>query len=189
MLDEAKHASHWGVEFGAPTVDVDKLRAYKDGVVERLTGGTGQVAKFRKVQYVQGWASIVDPKTISVKKTGGGEETVSVDYIILALGSLPTKIPSLSLDSPRMMDSTSALELPDVPKSLLVIGGGYIGLFVDIDMRIAGLRDAAQNVREVVDGVDEDAFHARYSLGFSARITTEAAQRSLCTSVNSEPRW
>ncbi|MEZ5283498.1 MAG: dihydrolipoyl dehydrogenase [Vicinamibacterales bacterium] len=128
VIDEARHASDWGVTFGEPSVNVDKLRAYKDRVVERLTGGTGQVAKLRKVTYIQGRAAIVDPKTLSVAKTGGGEETVAVDYVILATGSLPTRIPSLSLDSPRVLDSTGALDLPEVPGSMLVIGGGYIGL-------------------------------------------------------------
>ncbi len=128
LLDESKHAAEWGVDFGKATVDIDKLRDYKNRVVEKLTSGTGQVSKLRKVNYLQGWASIVDPKTIKVKKAAGGDETVSVDYIILALGSLPTKIPSLSIDSPRVLDSTGALELPEIPKSMLVVGGGYIGL-------------------------------------------------------------
>src|SRR5262249_16737824 len=128
VIDEASHAKDWGVEFSEPKIDVNKIRDYKNRVVEKLTSGTGQVAKFRKVNYIQGWASIVDTKTMNVKKTAGGEETVSVDYMILALGSLPTKIPSLWIDSPRVMDSTGALDLPEVPKSLLVIGGGYIGL-------------------------------------------------------------
>ena len=128
VLDESKHATDWGIDFGAPKVDVDKLRAYKDRVVEKLTSGTGQVAKLRKITYIQGWASIVNPTTLKVAKTGGGEETVNVDYVILALGSLPTRIPALSIDSPRVIDSTGALDLPEVPKTMLVIGGGYIGL-------------------------------------------------------------
>jgi len=128
VLDESKHAKEWGIEFGAPKIDVDKLRDYKNRVVEKLTSGTGQVSKFRKVNYIQGWASIVDPKTIKVKKAGGVEENVTVDYMILATGSLPTKIPSLSIDSPRVLDSTGALNLPEIPKTMLVIGGGYIGL-------------------------------------------------------------
>src|SRR3954467_11641631 len=128
VIDESRHAKDWGVEFAEPKIDVAKVRDYKNRVVEKLTSGTGQVAKFRKVNYIQGWASIVDPKTIAVKKTDGGNETVSVDYMILALGSLPTKIPSLSIDSKRVLDSTGALDLPEVPKSMLVIGGGYIGL-------------------------------------------------------------
>jgi dihydrolipoamide dehydrogenase len=128
VIDEARHAADWGVSFGAPKVDVDKLRAYKDRVVEKLTGGTGQVAKLRKVTYLQGRAAIVNPKTLRVQKAGGGEETVAVDYVILATGSHPTRIPSLSLDSPRVLDSTSALDLPEIPKTMLVVGGGYIGL-------------------------------------------------------------
>src|SRR5215203_122991 len=127
LLDESKHAKEWGVDFGDAKVDINKLRDYKNRVVEKLTSGTGQVSKLRKINYIQGWASIVDPKTITVKKTNG-DETVSVDYMILALGSLPTKIPSLSIDSPRVLDSTGALDLPEIPKSMLVIGGGYIGL-------------------------------------------------------------
>ncbi|MCC7125927.1 MAG: dihydrolipoyl dehydrogenase [Acidobacteria bacterium] len=128
VVDEAKHAGEWGVSFGEPTVDVDKLRAYKNRVVEKLTSGTGQVAKLRKVKFVQGRASFVDATTLRVKKADGGDETVTADYIILATGSLPTRIPSLSLDSPRVMDSTGALDLPEIPKTMLVIGGGYIGL-------------------------------------------------------------
>jgi dihydrolipoamide dehydrogenase len=128
VIDEAHHASDWGVTFGEPAVDVDKLRAYKNRVVEKLTSGTGQVAKLRKVHYIQGRASIVNPTTLAVKKTAGGDETVTVDYIVLATGSTPTRIPSLALDSPRVLDSTGALDLPEIPKAMLVIGGGYIGL-------------------------------------------------------------
>ncbi len=128
VLDESKHAVDWGIEFSAPKIDINKLRDYKNRVVEKLTSGTGQVAKLRKVNYIQGWASIVDAKTITVKKADGGEETVTVDYMILATGSTPTKIPSLSIDSPRVLDSTTALDLPEIPKTMLVIGGGYIGL-------------------------------------------------------------
>ena len=128
VIAEAHHAADWGVSFGAPQIDVDKLRDYKNRVVEKLTSGTGQVAKLRKVHYIQGRASIADPKTLRVRKVDGGEETVDVDYVILATGSLPTRIPSLSLDSPRLLDSTGALDLPEIPKTMLVVGGGYIGL-------------------------------------------------------------
>ena len=127
VVDEARHASKWGVAFGEPAIDVAKLRAYKDSVVEKLTGGTGTIAKMRKVTYVQGRATLTGPKSLKVAGAGGNTD-VAFDYLILATGSHPTKVPSLSLDSPRMMDSTGALDLPDVPKSLLVVGGGYIGL-------------------------------------------------------------
>ena len=127
VLDEASHAREWGIEFAAPKIDVDRLRAYKNKVVEKLTGGTGQVAKLRKVNYVQGWASIVTPTRLHIR-TAGGEEFVDVDYIVLATGSEPTRIPGLSINSPRVLDSTSALDLPEIPGTMLVIGGGYIGL-------------------------------------------------------------
>ncbi len=127
VVDEARHAGNWGVTFAEPSIDVGKLRAYKQGVVDKLTSGVGTVARLRKVKFIQGRATLTGPKSLKVA-TAGGDTDVSFEHLILATGSHPTKIPSLSLDSPRMMDSTSGLELPDVPKSLLVIGGGYIGL-------------------------------------------------------------
>jgi dihydrolipoamide dehydrogenase len=128
VLDEAGHAKEWGIEFGAPKVDLDRLRGFKNKVVDKLTSGTGQVAKLRKVHYLQGKASIVSPTRLQVVLEGGGEQTVDVDAMILATGSEPTRIPALSLDNPRVMDSTGALDLPEIPGTLLVIGGGYIGL-------------------------------------------------------------
>jgi dihydrolipoamide dehydrogenase len=127
VIDEAQHADRWGISFGAPKVDVDKLRAYKQGVVDKLTSGVGTVARMRKVNFVQGRATLTGPRSLTVA-TATGEKAIEFQHLILATGSHPTKIPSLWVDSPRMMDSTSALDVPDVPASLLVIGGGYIGL-------------------------------------------------------------
>jgi dihydrolipoamide dehydrogenase len=127
VVDEARHAGNWGVTFAEPSIDVNRLRAYKQGVVDKLTAGVGSVAKLRKVKFIQGRATLTSPKSLKVAGASG-ETELQFEHLILATGSHPTKIPSLSLDSPRMMDSTSGLELPDVPKSLLVIGGGYIGL-------------------------------------------------------------
>src|SRR6266850_1967205 len=127
VVDESRHASAWGVTFADPKIDVDKLRAFKQGVVDKLTSGVGQVGRLRKVKFIQGRAALTGPKSMTIA-TGGGETELQFEHCILATGSSPTRIPSLSLDSPRMMDSTSGLELPDIPKSLLVIGGGYIGL-------------------------------------------------------------
>ena len=127
VIDEAKHAGNWGVTFAEPTIDVDRLRAFKQGVVDKLTAGVGSVAKLRKVKFVQGRATLTGPRSMTVAGANGSTE-LQFEHLILATGSHPTKIPTLSLDSPRMMDSTSGLELPDVPSSLLVIGGGYIGL-------------------------------------------------------------
>src|ERR1041384_7631922 len=127
VIDEAKHAGNWGVTFDEPRIDVDKLRSFKQGVVDKLTAGVGSVGKLRKVKFIQGRATLTGPRSLTVAGANGNTD-VEFEHLILATGSQPTKIPSLSLDSPRMMDSTSALELPDVPQSLLVVGGGYIGL-------------------------------------------------------------
>jgi len=127
VIDDARHAAPWGVVFPEPAIDVAKVRAHKQGVVDRLTNGLGQVSRLRKVTYLQGRATLTGPQTLVVVGSGG-ETALQFEHCVLATGSHPTRIPSLWLDSPRMLDSTSALELPDVPGSLLVIGGGYIGL-------------------------------------------------------------
>ena len=157
LLEESKHAKEWGVEFGEATVDINKLRDYKNRVVEKLTSGTGQVSKFRKVNYIQGWASLVDPKTIKVKKGDATEQIVNADYIILALGSLPTKVPSLAMNSPRVLDSTGALDLPEIPKSMLVIGGGYIGLELGSVYAALGTRvSVVEMTPGLLPGADRD---------------------------------
>ncbi|MBI4265308.1 MAG: dihydrolipoyl dehydrogenase [Acidobacteria bacterium] len=127
VMDDARHAHAWGVDFGEPAVDVAKLRSFKQGVVDKLTGGVGHVARLRKVTFLQGRATLTGPHSLTVAGQDGDTD-VQFEHCVLATGSCPTRIPSLSLDSPRMLDSTSALELPDVPASLLVVGGGYIGL-------------------------------------------------------------
>jgi dihydrolipoamide dehydrogenase len=128
LIDESRHARAWGVEFAEPKVDLDKLREFKNSVVKRLTTGTGQLAKHRKVNYIQGRAALVDPHTINVTKVDGSEEKLECEHIIIATGSVPAIPPALRVDDPRVMDSTAALDLPDIPGSLLVVGGGYIGL-------------------------------------------------------------
>jgi dihydrolipoamide dehydrogenase len=127
VLDEAKHADNFGVSFAKPQIDLDKLRSWKDGVVKKQTGGLGLLAKARKVAFVQGTASFIDSKTLSVA-TSNGQQRVEADFIIIATGSRPSTVPSVSIDTPKVLDSTTALELPDIPARLLVVGGGYIGL-------------------------------------------------------------
>jgi dihydrolipoamide dehydrogenase len=128
VIDESRHASAWGVEFNEPRIDLAKLREFKNNVVRRLTSGTGQLVKHRKVRYLQGYADLLDAHSLRVKLASGGEEQVQFEHAILATGSVPAVPPMLKVDDPRVMDSTAALDLPDVPKSLLVVGGGYIGL-------------------------------------------------------------
>jgi dihydrolipoamide dehydrogenase len=128
LLNESRHAAAWGVAFGQPTIDLDKLREFKNNVVKRLTSGTGQLVKHRRVQYLQGLAELRDAHNARVRLASGAEDTVQFEHAILATGSVPVIPPSLKANDPRVMDSTTALDLPDVPKSLLVVGGGYIGL-------------------------------------------------------------
>src|SRR4051812_43444015 len=124
VLSESRHASAWGVEFTEPKIDLTKLREFKSAVVKRLTTGTGQLAKHRKVQYLRGMARLVDAQNLVVRLEAGGEEQVRFEHAILATGSVPAIPAALQLQDPRVMDSTAALDLPDVPKSLLVVGGG-----------------------------------------------------------------
>jgi dihydrolipoamide dehydrogenase len=150
LVGEAKHADALGVTFGEPKIDLAKLRTFKDTVVKRLTGGTGLLVKSRKVQYIQGRAEIVDAHTLNVRLTAGGEQTIKFDHAIVATGSVPAIPPSLKLDDPRVMDSTGALDLPDIPKSMLVVGGGYIGL--ELGSVYAALGSAV-SVVEMTDGL------------------------------------
>ena len=128
LIGEARHAANWGIEFGEPQIDLARLRGFKENVVQKLTAGTGQLAKQRKVQYVQGRAAFESSNTLRISKTSGSEESLTFDRIIIATGSRPAIVPSLKIENPRMMDSTAALDLQDVPGTLLVVGGGYIGL-------------------------------------------------------------
>ena len=150
LLREARHAEAWGVSFGDPRIDLAKLRTFKDNVVKRLTGGTGLLAKSRKVRYLQGRGELLDAHTLKVKLVAGGDETVRFEHAIIATGSVPAIPASLRVNDPRVMDSTTALDLADVPKSLLVVGGGYIGL--ELGSVYAALGSAV-SVVEMTDGL------------------------------------
>ena len=128
LVHEAEGARAWGIEFGEPRIDLAGVRGWKNSVVEKLTRGLGALAKQRRVRYLHGLGRFSSAHSLQVDLAEGGQETVEFDYAIVATGSHPAVIPALRSDSPRVMDSTAALELPDVPDSLLVIGGGYIGL-------------------------------------------------------------
>lgn len=129
VINEAREAENWGVKFSQPKLDLATLRKWKDKVVRQLTGGLGALSKQRKVKFVQGRGAFVDNKTLQVTNEKGETEKLSFDSAIIATGSRPTMPKPLSLNgSDRVWDSTAALDLPSIPKNLLVIGGGYIGL-------------------------------------------------------------
>ncbi len=151
VLNEARHAEAWGVTFGAPKIDIDKLRAFKSRVVNQLTGGLGQLSKQRKIAYIQGTAGFRDARTLEISREGQSQpETLSFEHAIIATGSRPSTLPGVTLQSPRLMDSTSALEVPDLPRSLLVVGGGYIGLELGTVYAALGTR---VTVVEMTDGL------------------------------------
>ncbi len=128
VVTEAREARNWGVDFGEPALDVDRLRGWKDEAVARLTGGLGQLSSQRGVTYLQGRAELSGPRSARVTAADGGVTALEFEHAVLATGSRPAAPGPLALDSDRVWDSTRALELPSVPGSLLVVGGGYIGL-------------------------------------------------------------
>ncbi|MBJ6609900.1 MAG: dihydrolipoyl dehydrogenase [Candidatus Thiothrix moscowensis] len=128
VIEEAKAFAKHGVKFGEPDIDIDAVRAHKDGVVSKLTGGLKALAKQRKVQIVQGYGRFTSANTIEVAVDGGGKQTVKFANCIIAAGSRVTKLPFIPWDDPRVMDSTDALALQEIPKRMLVVGGGIIGL-------------------------------------------------------------
>lgn len=128
LIEEAEEAKEWGVEFKPPKIDLKKLMGFKDKVVNSLTGGVGQLSKMRGVNYIQGFGRFINRNTIEVAKADGGTETVQFDKCIIATGSHPTVIPIFDIGSDNVLDSTSALEINEVPKRFMVLGGGYIGL-------------------------------------------------------------
>ena len=157
LLEESHQAKDWGIEFSAPKIDLARLRSWKEGVVKKLTGGLGILSKQRKVKYVQGRAAFENSTTVRIAKADGSEETLTFDRIVLATGSRPAIVPSLKIDSPRMMDSTGALNLEDIPGTLLVVGGGYIGLELGSVYAALGTRvTVVEMLPGLLPGADRD---------------------------------
>jgi dihydrolipoamide dehydrogenase len=127
LLNDTKEADEWGIHFHGYDVDVARLRDRVQAVVDQLTSGLGKLCAARKIKYVQGRANLLDPHQLAVFRSDASEEVLHAENIILAPGSRPALFGPL-IDSPRIMNSTEALKLADIPKTLLVVGGGYIGL-------------------------------------------------------------
>ncbi|MHB9014216.1 MAG: dihydrolipoyl dehydrogenase [Ignavibacteriaceae bacterium] len=128
LISEAEEAKNWGIEFSKPKIDLTKLRDWKNSVVAKLTGGLGILSKQRKINYIVGSARFINSTTLKVEKSDGSSEELKFEKVIIATGSVIATIPALNINSKRILNSTTALDLPEIPKSLLVIGGGYIGL-------------------------------------------------------------
>ena len=157
LIEESQQAKNWGIEFPPAKVDLARLRTWKEGVVKRLTGGLGQLSKQRHVEYIQGRAAFENSTTLRVRKADSTEAVLSFDRIILATGSRPAIIPAFKLDSSRLMDSTGALNLDDIPGSLLVVGGGYIGLELGSVYAALGTRvTVVEMLPGLLPGADRD---------------------------------
>ncbi len=128
LINESREASHWGLSFGEPTIDLDKLRDWKGGVIQKLTGGIGELCKARGVKLIQARGSFRDSNTLELQNPDGSIGQLKFKHAIVATGSSPAMPPIFDIGDPRVVDSTGALALPEIPQRMLVIGGGYIGL-------------------------------------------------------------
>ncbi len=157
LLEESHQAKDWGIEFTAPKIDLARLRSWKEGVVKKLTGGLGVLSKQRKVTFIQGRAAFENSTSVQVTKADGSQESLTFDRIVIATGSRPAIVPALNLDTPRMMDSTGALNLEDIPGTLLVVGGGYIGLELGSVYAALGTRvTVVEMLSGLLPGADRD---------------------------------
>ena len=156
VTEEAQRLAAHGISFGAPAIDLDKLRSFKAGTVRRLTDGLTQMARQRKVTVIRGTARFSGPDTVIVATDEGHERRIAFANAIVAAGSAPVALPMLPED-PRIVNSTGALELPFVPRRLLVIGGGIIGLEMATVYSALGARvDVVERLPNLLDGVDRD---------------------------------
>jgi dihydrolipoamide dehydrogenase len=157
VIAETKEMSEHGITFGAPAIDLDKLRAWKQGVVRRLTGGLAGLAKQRKVATIRGYGRFTSPHQLQVELAEGGTTTVGFEQAIIAAGSEALTLPFIPASDPRVIDSTGALELSEVPGRLLVIGGGIIGLEMATVYHELGAKiTVVELLDQLIPGTDKD---------------------------------
>ena len=156
VIEEAKHLSSHGVTFGEPKFDLDKIRAWKDSVVGQLTKGLGGMSKMRKVKHVQGYGKFTGPNTLEVEGADG-KTTITFDNAIIAAGSEPVALPFIPKDDDRIIDSTGALEMKDIPEKMLVLGGGIIGLEMGTVYHALGSKiDVVEFLDQLMPAADKD---------------------------------
>jgi dihydrolipoamide dehydrogenase len=157
VIAETKEMSEYGIMFGAPAIDIGKLRAWKDGVVGRLTGGLAGLAKQRKVATIRGYGRFTSPHQLRVELAEGGMTTVDFEQAIIAAGSEPLTLPFIPSSDPRIIDSTGALELSEMPQRLLILGGGIIGLEMATVYHELGAKvTIAELMDQLIPGADKD---------------------------------
>ncbi len=156
VIDDAKDMAHHGVVFGEPKIDLDKVRSWKDSVVGQLTKGLSGMSKMRKVKHVQGYGKFTGSNTLEVEGKDG-KTTISFDNAIIAAGSEPVSLPFIPKDDERVIDSTGALEMKDIPEKMLVLGGGIIGLEMGTVYRSLGSQiDVVEFLDQLIPAADKD---------------------------------
>jgi dihydrolipoamide dehydrogenase len=156
VIDDAKEMAAHGVSFGEPQIDLDKIRNWKDSVVSQLTKGLSGMSKMRKVKHMQGTANFTGANTLTVEGSKG-TTTITFDNAIIAAGSEPVSLPFIPNDDPRVIDSTGALEMTDIPEKMLVLGGGIIGLEMGTVYRSLGSQiDVVEFLDQLVPAADKD---------------------------------
>ncbi|MFW8590458.1 dihydrolipoyl dehydrogenase [Glaciecola sp. 2405UD65-10] len=156
VIQEAKHLSAHGVTFGEPTFDLDKIRDWKDSVVKQLTGGLSGMSKMRKVEHVKGYGKFTGANTLVVEGDSG-TTTITFDNAIIAAGSEPVSLPFVPKDDDRIIDSTGALEMKDIPEKMLILGGGIIGLEMGTVYHALGSQiDVVEFLDQLVPAADKD---------------------------------
>jgi dihydrolipoamide dehydrogenase len=157
VKDEAERAREWGIDFTGIKLDIEKIRSFKDSVVKKLTGGLGQLAKIRKVNYLRGKAKITGKNKVGFHPMEGEVTEIMFDYLIIATGTSSTGLPDIPFDGDLIMDAKTALELKDIPKRLLVVGAGYIGLEMSVLYKSFGSDvTIVEFTSDILQGVDED---------------------------------
>ncbi len=171
IINEAEEVSHHGVTFGKPKIDIDQVRGWKESVIAKLTGGLAALAKQRKVQVVRGTGKFTSPNSIEVE-TAEGKKIVTFDNCIVAAGSSVARIPGFPYEDERIIDSTGALALKDVPKRMLVIGGGIIGLEMATVYEALGAKiSVVELMDQLMPGADKDMvkpLHTRIAKRYEA---------------------
>lgn len=156
VIDDAKDMAHHGVVFGEPKIDLDKVRDWKDSVVSQLTKGLSGMSKMRKVKHVQGYGKFTGSNTLEVQGNDG-KTTIQFDNAIIAAGSEPVTLPFIPHDDERVIDSTGALEMKDIPEKMLVLGGGIIGLEMGTVYRSLGSQiDVVEFLDQLIPAADKD---------------------------------
>ena len=185
VINEAAGADHIGLSFNKPEIKLDEVRGFKEQVVGKLTQGVGGMAKARKVNVVQGTGEFVDDHKLKVEHEGKTTE-VSFEHAIIAAGSLPVKLPFIPHDDPRVWDSTSALELHDIPKRLLIVGGGIIGLeMATIYQALGSEVSVVEFADQLIPAADKDLMQVyskynkdRFNVMLSTKVTAVKANKT-----------